>query len=390
MRFPILQAIYKKEMLDILRDRRTLISMVVVPLLVFPLVFKVATSLTSRLQEQSEAEAKTLGIGLQVTTPSVREALSETGYPLFEREDLKSAVEKKSVAAAVEEIPGNPPQIEIYVDSSNPTSSAAGDKIQTALTDLRLQRIRENLRSSGVALNVLTPFTVKRTNVAGARRMAGSVWGTMLGYLLLLLMFTGGMYPIIDMTAGEKERKTLEAFLASPATRQEIVTGKVLAGMTAIFVTAMLTLGSMVYSLKNTRLGRSEEMKHMMDTIPLDAGTLALIAGLLIPMAIFAASLMFTIALFARSFKEGQSYLTPLMILVIFPALMGGLPGFQLTPTLCLIPIFSTSMMIRSVLLGNVSVLNYGVTLGANLLYAVIAAVIATRMFEKESVLFRT
>jgi len=128
----------------------------------------------------------------------------------------------------------------------------------------------------------------------------------------------------------------------------------------------------------------------MMDTIPLDAGTIAMIAAILIPVSIFAASLMFTIALFARSFKEGQSYLTPLVLLVIFPALMGGLPGFGLTPALCLIPIFNASMMVRSVLLGDASMLNFGVTLAANLVYAGIAAVIATRMFERENVLFRT
>jgi sodium transport system permease protein len=107
-------------------------------------------------------------------------------------------------------------------------------------------------------------------------------------------------------------------------------------------------------------------------------------------MAIFAASLMFTIALFARSFKEGQSYLTPLALLVVFPALLGGLPGLHLTPVLCLIPIFNASMMIRSVLLGDASMVNFGVTLAANLAYAAIAFVIATRQFEKESVLFRS
>ncbi len=391
MRFPIVQAIYKKEMLDLLRDRRTLISMMIVPLVVFPVLFRVATALTSRIEEQSETEARTLGIAARVTTPSLRAALEKTGYPLFEREDLPASVEKKSVAAAVEEIPGNPPRIRIYVDNSNPTSSAAGDKIRTAIDELRVERIRQSLQNSGVPENVLTPFTVTRTNVAGARKMAGSAWGNILGYVVLLLMFTGGMYPIIDMTAGEKERKTLEAFLASPATRREIVIGKTFAAMTAIFLTAMLTLGSMVYSLKNARLGgKSQEFKQMMDTIPLDAGTIAMIAALLIPVAIFAAALMFTIALFARSFKEGQSYLTPLVFVVIIPALMGGLPGFELTPALCLIPIFNASMMIHSVLVGDASMVNFGVTLAANLVYAGIAALIATRMFEKESVLFRT
>jgi sodium transport system permease protein len=116
----------------------------------------------------------------------------------------------------------------------------------------------------------------------------------------------------------------------------------------------------------------------------------SLIALTLIPLSIFAASVMFAIALFARSFKEGQSYLTPLALIVVFPALLGGLPGLGLTPVLCLIPIFNASMVIRGILLGDVSMVNFGVTLAANLIYAAVAFTMATRTFERESVLFRS
>src|SRR5580704_1357442 len=288
MRLQMIQAIYQKELLDLVRDRRTLISMVVVPVVVLPLIFNLATRFAGRMEQNAEQEAKTMGIAVRVSTPSIREALEKTGLQLSEKDDLKAAVENKTSAAAVEEIPGTPPEIEIYVDSSNPTSSAATDKIRMALNDLREQEIRGSLRNSGIPASVLTPFIVKRTNIASQRQMSGGLWGMIIPYLLLLIMFTGGMYPIIDMTAGEKERKTLEAFLASPASRQEIVLGKIFAAMTAIFLTAMLTLGSMVYSLKNVSLGnRTEELKHMMDTIPLDPHSVAMIAVILIPMSIF-------------------------------------------------------------------------------------------------------
>jgi sodium transport system permease protein len=336
-----------------------------------------------------------MGIATRVSTPSIREALEKTGLQMTEKDDLKAAVESKTSAAAVEEMPGTPPQIQIYVDSSNPTSSAAADKIRMALNDLKEQSIRGSLRNSGIPEAVLTPFIVKRTNIASERQMSGGLWGMIIPYLLLLIMFTTGMYPVIDMTAGEKERKTLEAFLSSPASRQEIVMGKIMAAMTAMFVTSALTLGSLVYSISRNKQipGKSEEAREMMNAlsaIPLDAHTVALIAAIMLPMAIFAASLMFTIALFARSFKEGQSYLTPLALIVIIPAFLGGMPGLHLTPVLCLIPIFNASMMIRGVLLGDASMVNFGVTLAANLVYAGIAFLIATRMFNRESVLFRT
>ncbi|HLW75495.1 MAG TPA: ABC transporter permease [Bryobacteraceae bacterium] len=391
MRFSIIQAIYLKEMLDLLRDRRTLISMVALPVLVIPMLFRGMTYFIGNTEQKAQTEMRTKGIAARVTTPSIRAALEKTGLPIVEKSDLKDAVDKKEVAAAVEETDSTPPVVNIYVDSSEPTSAAAGDAIRTALNDLRDQTVRASLHNSGISETVLSPFIVKRTNIAGERKMAASVWGVTLPYLMLLLMFAGGMYPIIDMTAGEKERKTMEAFLASPAKRREIVLGKTLAGMTAAFLTAALTLASMAYSISNTKVStKSEEMKQLMSAIPLDASTILLIAALLLPMAVFAASLMFTVALFARSYKEGQSYLTPIMLSVILPALLGGLPGLRQGPEMFLIPIFNTSMMIRGVLLGDPNMVNFAVTLGSDLLYAGIAFILAVRMFERESVLFRS
>lgn len=217
------------------------------------------------------------------------------------------------------------------------------------------------------------------------------VWGSMLGYLLLLLMFSGGMYPVIDMTAGEKERRTLESFLSTPAGRNEIVVGKMLAAMSAILLTAILTLASTVISIRSNRgTGRSAEARQLFSTIPLDAHTLAVILLTIVPVCILAAAVMIAIAMLARSFKEGQSYLTPLIRLVVFPAMLGGLPNLELTPALCLIPIFNASQLIRGILLGDFSTVAFAITLGANLLYAAIALVIARNRFENENVLFRT
>lgn len=403
MRLGIILSIWKKEMIDQLRDRRALISMIIVPLVVFPLLTTGMVRLVPRIQRQASEEASTLAVAARVSTPSIREALEKSGLRLVDKDDLKAAIDGKTIGAAVEEAPGDPPEIRVYVDASNTTSSAAGDRIRETLTELRDRDIRDSLRNSGIPVTVLTPFRVTRTNVAGQRKMAGALYGSFLGYVLVLLMFTGGMYSVLDMTAGEKERKTLEALLASPALRREIVSGKTLAAITSIAVTAAITLTSMVYSLKHAGEGMTpagaagsqqaanlENFRQMTGVIPLDPGTVAMLAVTFIPLAIFGASLMFAIALYARSFKEGQTYLTPLVMLVIFPALLGGLPGLKLTPALCLIPIFNASQMIRGILIGDFSHVNFAVTIAANLVYSAIAFVLATRMFDNERVLFRS
>ena len=392
MRFEIVKAIYKKELLDLVRDRRTLISMIAVPVLVFPLLMVVGSRVVRSMDQKSKDEAKTMTVAVHAADPEIAAAVRKAGLLVTEEAgDVRSRVESKKSIAAVEEIPGPVPMLQVYADEANPPSRGTADTIRAALGELKAERVRRSLRSSGIAESVLTPFQVKRVNVAPPRKMAGMVWGTMLGYLLLLTMFTGGMYPVIDMTAGEKERKTLETFLASPAGRDEIVLGKILAAMTAIAITAALTLTSVVASVRNMRAGAgNEEMKAMLNTMPLDSNTMGLIALTLIPLIVFSASAMMAIAIHARSFKEGSSYLQPLMLAVIFPALLGGMPGMELTPAMCLIPIFNASQLIRAIMLGEFSMSAFGITFAANMVYAAIAFVIARRRFEDEGVLFRT
>ncbi len=391
MRINILKAIYKKEMTDLVRDRRTLISMVAVPLLVMPLMMVVMTRVVDRMETKAKDDAKTMSIAVRATDPAVAQALKKAGLIVSEQSgDVRTAVESKKATAGVEEVPGPTPTLRVFADDSNPGSRSSGDRIRIALNDWKEERVRQGLRASGVAESVLTPFQMQKVNVAPERKMAGMIWGSMLGYLLLLLMFSGGMYPVIDMTAGEKERKTLEAYLSSPAGRDEIVLGKILAAMTAIALTAALTLTSVVLSVRNGFSSKNPQVRSMMQSIPMDPHTVFLIALTLIPLIIFAASAMIAIAIHARSFKEGTSYLTPLILLVIFPAILGGMPGMELTPTLCLIPIFNASQLIRAIMLGEFSMAALGVTLAANLAYAAVAFFIAKRRFDNESVLFRS
>lgn len=404
MRLSILAGIYKKELLDVLRDRRALISMLVVPLVVFPLLIGGMTRVLGVVQKRAEEEASRQSVAVRIS-PALRQGLEKAGLHLVdkdEKDNLRAAVLDKSVGAAVEERPGTPPAIQIYVDGSDEASSAAGARVREVLDEIRDGQVRSSLRDSGIAESILTPFTVRRTNIAPEKKMAGAIYGAMLGYILVLLMFTGGMYTVLDMTAGEKERKTLEALLASPAHRGEIVMGKILVAITSVLATAALTLGSLAYTLKNSPVlgpqnggpnagdAPGENVRQMLGTIPLDASNLGQIAVIFIPLAIFAASLMFAISLKARSFKEGQTYLTPLVFLAIFPALLGGLPGLKMTPALCLIPIFNASQMIHGVLTGEASTVNFLVTLVANLAYSLIAFQWATRMFNDENVLFRS
>lgn len=393
MNLKIVRTMYAKEMLDMFRDRRSLISMIVVPVIAMPAIFSVVHYFTQNLGKKAERDSARIGISASISQPGIRDALKSAGFELVPEPDARAAVENKSVPASLDEerVPGNADQIVIFIDKTREASSIAGDKIAALLDRLKLDEVRGSLRGMGVSERVLDPFTVRSTNVAADKKMAGFFLGGVLGYVVLLLMFTGGMYPAIDMTAGEKERHTLEPLLASPASREEIILGKIFASTTASFLTAILTIASLLVSIQRMGMGMgSPELDKLVSRAAPDAATVALVLVTLLPMALFAASVMIAIALFARGFKEAQSLLTPIVMAVVIPAVLGMLPGLELSAGLALIPVFNASQLIKEIVLGEYSRLSFLVAFASNVFYALVAFWISVRIFKTESVLFRT
>ncbi len=385
--------IYRKEMLDIIRDRRTLISMIVVPVAAMPLLFYVIGFFMSSAEKRAGAEATTIALRGPEALPELAGFLKKSGFEMAAQGDLRAAVQNKQIAAGVELVAraGGVPEVRIYTDETRQGSGMAARNIRKALDTFKEELVRGRLEALRVSTALLKPFTVKEVNVAPQRKMAGFFWGGILGYIVVLLMFSGGMYPVIDMTAGEKERRTLEIFLAAPAGREEIVLGKLLAATTAVFVTALLSVTSMVVSLRYSDFGKQgRQLKEIAGQIPLDAPTIGLVLLALAPMAVMAASLMIAIALLAKSFKEAQSYLTPLVMAVVFPLVAGMLPGVELTPALALIPLFNVCQLVKQIFQGEYTALVFAITMAANIVYAAIAFFAAVRVFSNERVLFRT
>ncbi|MBY0503391.1 MAG: ABC transporter permease subunit [Bryobacteraceae bacterium] len=387
MRLSLILVILRREVIDLLRDRRTLIGMVVLPLVAFPLMGIGVSKFIEETGKKNEAQATTVGVKSLEMTPDLQAAIARSGMRPIVEKDLRTAIEQKRVAAGIEQ---NGQQIRLLVDATRAASNLVADRLRTALAELKEERIRESLAKLSVPAAVLQPFRVERVNVASERKMGGFLLGTMLGYIVILLMFSGGMHPAVDMTAGERERKTMEALLASPASRAEIVLAKILATVVALYATVLLTLGSFFISMKSSAMMNDAKFAALLGNISLDWGTLALLLLTMFPVALMAGALMIAIASFARSFKEAQSYLTPLLLLVILPALLGGLPGTELSPALSLIPIFNASQLLKAVLQGEFTMANFLTTFFANVAYAGICFYFALRTFKNENVMFRS
>jgi sodium transport system permease protein len=223
--------------------------------------------------------------------------------------------------------------------------------------------------------------------------VGGNLLGGIVPYIIVMLCLVGATYPAMDLTAGEKERGTMETLLCSPAARSDIVLGKFLMVLTGSLSAVFFSLVSLgvtmtVIGAAVSQIGGRSGISAGLPTIdPL--GLLGVLV-MILPVAVLFSALAFALSLFAKSQKEAQSYLTPLILAVIMPCAIAVLPGIDLTFGLCLVPIANISLICKEMLSGVWHWSYIALIFGSTALYAGAALAAAVRMFNRENVLFRT
>lgn len=386
LNFSAVKVLFGKELLDLLRDRRTLISLVVAPMLVGPGIMMGMNYYISKQEQQAKVERYKVGIREDVAIVGIKDALTQAGLEVIPVSQPRESVEQKSVTYGIE-VTGSAdkPQLFFYSDNSEMASSMARSRVDQALDALWRERVTTELTRRNVPVSVIQPFRRTSVNVAKPRKMTGAFVGRLVGFLLLIFLFNGAMYSAVDCTAGEKERKTLEILLASAAGRTEIVTAKVLTAMVTSFGTTVLSISS--YAFAFSRASRNGAPAFAFPTDPLTIGLLIL---LILPVATMAASISVAAATPAKSTREAMSYLTPGLFIIMFLGMMTFVIDKPPTALMSLIPFANFSQTLREVLSGDWTPLRYFTTVGANLVYSALAIAIAVRSFRNEKVLFRS
>jgi sodium transport system permease protein len=272
-------------------------------------------------------------------------------------------------------------------------SGFGADRLQKFFRDLRDRTVEANLHARQLPESMIRPFEIRQQNVAPAEKVGGAVLGGIVPYFVILLCLTGAMYPAMDLTAGEKERGTMETILCSPISRTHLVLGKFLMVLTASIATAILSLASMAVSFgvgKQLMLGVAHGAADSAMQVTISAKAIASIFFVVLPLAVFFSAALLAISLFAKSFKEAQSYLSPLMIVVVLPAVAALLPGVDLNTALALVPVLNTSLVSKEIITGTYHWKYIALIFLSSSVYAAIALTIAVKLFQREGVLFRT
>lgn len=403
MRIKTVQTIFRKELTDTLRDRRTLIFMLLVPIAAIPLLLMLISELmTSRIAEEMERKSVVTAQGMEFLPDDLRSELETAGNFTIAPDStsdltalIKMVQSGKSDALLV--IPKSfdkaialesTTEIEIFFDKAEMRSEFTVDKLESVLSSYKDRTVSARLKQREISEEVVKPFEIISRNVATAKKMVGEGIGAMLPYLIIFMCFTGAVYPAIDLAAGEKERGTLETLLVSPASRGEFVLGKYFVILTTGIVAALLALASLTYSMKYM-VGGVMSLTTESLQLEFDVSTVILVLMIVLPMAGIFAALMLSISIFARSFKEASSYVSVMTMIIVLPAVVSLLPGSELDYTMALIPIVNVNLIIKEAISGTVQ-WNYVVVAFVSMFaLAGVTLFFAKKWFERESVLFR-
>lgn len=391
--------IFKKELLDSLRDRRTLFTMIVMPLLLFPLLISISSRMM--LTQTQKAREKILKIGLETHGNAVdfraslmsrKDMIVIEGIPL---ETAQRRIRGDSLDAYLDFDPRFDSRVEslssariTFYFKSKDREAIGKNRIQEELDQYGQRLLESRLARLGLSPDIHRPLDIQEQNLASVKERLAEAVGGFLPYLFILFCFMGAMYPAIDLAAGEKERGTMETLLTTPAGRFEILAGK--------FGVVVLTgIGSAVISMLGMYLGirQVSEIPPQLFTVImsiLEWRSIVMLLTLLLPLTVFFAAILLSVSLFARSFKEAQSAISPMTIAVIVPAFIGLLPGMELNAVTALIPILNVSLSTKAIIADSVSPILMLEVYGSLIFYAAVSLLLCTRVFSNENIILRT
>ncbi len=405
MQLKLVKAIYLKELRDILRDRRTLFVMIVLPLLLYPLLMIGFMQLmTLQMGRLAQKPLRLVVIGQEYSSRLGDSLTRLPGVKIADTTAWRARIAASDLDAAVvftrgfedSLLAGKTPAIQVYYNSSEKVSERARERINRVLERYQDHVVEQRLAALKADTTLLHPFAVQDENLATDQQQQGDFLGSLLGYLLITMTMMGAFYPAIDLTAGEKERGTMETLLVSPASRSDIVYGKFLTVLTIALMTALLnlfSLGVSVYFMWQmaTQLASSAgpAAAQVLPSLAISPLSFLMSLVLVVPLAVMFAALCLAVAVGARNYKEGQSLLTPAFSVVILPAMVSLLPGTEVSPLLAVVPIANVSLLIKEFMAGHYMWLETAIAFASTSLLAAGALAWATSQFRQEAVLFR-
>ena len=392
-----IKLIFIKELVGTIRDKRTIIAMIIIPLIFYPVLFT-GIGYFNKLgsMKSEEAASKIIIRGAEFAPQLVKHLRdSEKVEILITEEDSPNKLQNGDVQAVLV-IPSDfkykieqeePGKLVLKYDTTEAKSRVAQKRVNQIIEKYKGEILLQRISRLNLQEEFLTPLILQEENIATAEKITGSFLAVILPYLIIILIFAGAMHTAVDITAGEKERGTIATLLVSQISRLEIVLGKCFAVMLISFTSMVLGLLGLTLAFL---LGASIAGGIEGVNFGISINTIFLLFLVLFPLVGLASAVLVMVGIFARNIREASSYITPIYMLTVFLGVISVSQGMELTGKMFLVPILNSSFVFKEILMGKIYWNHILITFSANMVIAGLALLGATRLFTKEEVLFRS
>lgn len=395
-----IMTLVKKELMDVLRDKKTLIIMVVVPILLYPaMIIGMVLIMNMVMQSQAEtehiaayaAEDKMYIEKLESIYAENKEDYNLKLSFLLVDENNQDKVKDNfcDVWVDFEENAGNLHVLVEYTSTDQDSDYAEGI-LEDLIDAYREELLAQNLIENGLDEEFLYPVTYEARDSVSETESFGMNMGGYIGMLLIVTIMLGAFYPAIDVTTGEKERGTLETLLTLPVTNFQMIMSKFITVSLFSCITAilsLLSLGASILFLVSSVTADASNTFAGFD-MSLLISWLPLLIIVMIVTALLITAFCMCFCIFAKSFKEANNYITPVMLIIMFASMVSMLPSVQLNYSTALIPIVNVSLLIKQVAAQQLDLALTGITIGINLCYSILTIWILSKMYDSENILF--
>jgi len=391
--------VFKKELIDSIRDRRTIVFMIIIPLLLFPLLFRVMSSIEKR--QAQKQRVKTLRVAL-VDRGNAADFVSSlhgrSGLTIVDgvaADSVTAMIKSDSLDGAFvfgesfdQDVAENRSgRVDFYFKSTD-DRDIVENRLRKPLDQYEKTLLAQRFNRLAIDSAVVDAVDVRPQNVASIEERVGKAVGGMLPYIFIIFCFMGAMYPAIDLGAGEKERGTMETLLTAPVNRFHILLGKFGVVVLSGLMSATVSIIGLYIGIKQTANIPPEFMDIIMKMLGWD--TIILVLSLLLPLTIFFAGVLLSVSLSARSFKEAQSLISPLNVAIIVPAAIGLMPGIEMTYVTAVIPVLNVSLATKEILAGTIQTPHLIAVYVSLIGLALLSLYGSVWWFKRESTIFRT
>ena len=387
--------VFKKEIIDIFRDRKTVLMQIIIPMLIFPIIALVMNFVMANMQKDMETVSEIAIVDNGKSNLNDFISSNKKEIKIIDSEDIEKDILDNKIKAAIiidsefesKLESGEKGNVEIKYMESSMKSTAAKAKLINIVDDYSKQVLNQRLEQIGLNSDILepikltdTPLKINGTDDTGQGLM---IFSMIVPMLLAIYAATSSIPAAVDLGAGEKERQTLEPLLTTRANRKSILIGKYLAIVLSSIIGTVASIVGLIIAMVI-----SPDFLGTGTGFTIKLGILALF--LFLSMAFVFSGVELAISFYARNFKEAQTYLSPITFLVIIPAYFTmGIDGLSVPYKLLHIPVINTILLFKEAVYGIYKPINI-ITVGVWIVvYTVISILFTVRMFRSEKVIFR-